>query len=154
MQHSSSVTDFQQLWGRWTSLLNRLYDDPKVAQMMNTRMGRYLSSHPLFALTVMLFSAMAALPVGLFLIFALSTTIMSAVAFVFFEVFLLFIGGLILLCVLSGIALLSVLGSLFFNAIYVTTSNILSCYYPQLTKQGNVQGKERKFETSKLKEMQ
>lgn len=50
------------------------------------------------------------------------------------SVFLLFIGGLILLCVLSGIALLSVLGSLFFNAIYVTTSNILSCYYPQLTK--------------------
>lgn len=116
MQQSSSVTDFQQLWGRWTSLLNRLYDDPKVnqnlitciclkffsfivftssqlndgclyqvAQMMNTRIGRYLSSHPLFALTVMLFSAMAALPVGLFLIFALSTTIMSAVAFVFFE---------------------------------------------------------------------
>lgn len=52
---------------------------------MKTRMGQYLSSHPFLALTVLLFSAMAALPVGLFLTFALVTVIILAVVFVFFE---------------------------------------------------------------------
>ncbi|XP_041813701.1 lipid droplet assembly factor 1-like [Chelmon rostratus] len=144
---SSSVTEFQQLWGSWTTLLNRLYDDPKVSQLMKTRIGLYLSSHPVAALAVLLFSAMAALPVGLFLTFALVITIMSAVGFVFFEMFLLFVGGLSLLCVLSGIALFSVMVSFIFNVFYVTISNILKPYYQHLTK-----GKER--ETSKLEEMQ
>uniref|UniRef100_A0A7N9AKN5 Uncharacterized protein n=1 Tax=Mastacembelus armatus TaxID=205130 RepID=A0A7N9AKN5_9TELE len=57
----------------------------QVAKVMNTRVGRYLSSHPFLALTVMLFSAMAALPVGLFLLFALVTIIMSTAGFFFFE---------------------------------------------------------------------
>ncbi|XP_040919017.1 lipid droplet assembly factor 1-like [Toxotes jaculatrix] len=154
MQHSSSVTDFQQLWGRWTTLSNCLYNEPKVAQVMNSRIGQYLSNHPFLALTVMLFSAMAAVPVGLFLIFALVTIIMSAVGFVFFEVFLLFVGGFTLLCVLSGLAFFSLMVSCIFNAFYVIISNILNYYYPQLTKQGNIEGKEYEFETSKLKEMQ
>lgn len=52
---------------------------------MNTSMGQYLSGHPVLALTVLLFSALAALPVGFFLTFALVTVIMAAVGFVFFE---------------------------------------------------------------------
>lgn len=52
---------------------------------MNTRIGQYLSSHPVFALTVLVFSAFAALPVGLFLTFAFVTFIMCAVGFVFIE---------------------------------------------------------------------
>ncbi|XP_044036974.1 lipid droplet assembly factor 1-like [Siniperca chuatsi] len=151
---SSSVTDFQQLRGRWTTLLNRFYEDPKIAQLMNTRIGQYLSSHPFLALTVLLFSAMAALPVGLFLTFALVTLIMSAVGFVFFEGFLLFVGGLTLLCVLSGIAFFSVVVSFIFNVFYITISNSLNLYYPHLRTQSQVQGKESERETSKLKEMQ
>ncbi|XP_071329810.1 lipid droplet assembly factor 1-like [Trachinotus anak] len=154
MQNNSSVTDFQQLRERWTTLLNRLYDDPKVTQAMETRLGRYLSSHPVLALTVMLFGAMAALPVGLFLIFALVTTVISAVGFVFFEVFLLFVGGLMLLCVLSGLAFFSVMVSSIFNVFYITIFNILDYYGPRLTQQRKVQGMESECETSKLKEMQ
>ncbi len=123
---SSSLTEFRQLWGSWTPLLERIYDDPKVmclrpcplfqslyfeyftnrksegnsavkhicmvspslsqvAQLMNTKVGLYLSSHPLLGLTLLLFGAIAAVPVGLFLTFALVTIVMSAVCFVFFE---------------------------------------------------------------------
>ncbi|XP_070779000.1 lipid droplet assembly factor 1-like [Enoplosus armatus] len=156
MQHnnctSSSATEFQQLRGSWDVLLNRFYEDPKVSQLMNTRVGQYLSSHPVLALTVLLFGAMAALPVGLFLTFALVTFIMSALGFVFFEVFLLFVGGLTLLCVLSGIAFFSVVVSSIFNVLYFTISSILNRYYPHLTKQGKVQGKESECE--KLKQTQ
>lgn len=105
---------------------------------MDTRAGQYLSSHPFLALNVLLFGAAAALPVGLFLSFALVTLVMSAVGFLCFEVFLLFAGGLTLLSVLPGIALFSVIASVIFNALYVTTYNILSRYFPHLTKQGDV----------------
>ncbi|XP_037647012.1 lipid droplet assembly factor 1-like [Sebastes umbrosus] len=157
MQHSSSnngVTDLQQLWGRWNTMLNSFYDDPKVAQVMSTRMGQYLSSHPFLALTLLVFGFMSAIPVGLFLSFALVTFIMSAVGLVFFEVFLLFVGGLTLLSVLSGIALFSVMVSVILNVLYITMSNILIRYYPHLIKQGKVQEEESEYETSKLKETQ
>ncbi|XP_068574755.1 lipid droplet assembly factor 1-like [Cebidichthys violaceus] len=155
----SSMTEVQQLWGRWTNLLNRFYSDPKVELLMDTRIGQYLSSHPLLALTALLFGIMAAVPVGLFLSFAFVTIVMTAVGFVFFEVFLLSVGGLTLLSVLPGIALFSVMVSLVFNALYVTISNVVSRYYPHLTKQGKVledqgESKESECDTSKLEEMQ
>lgn len=62
----------------WESLL-------QVEQLMDTRAGQYLSSHPFLALNVLLFGAAAALPVGLFLSFALVTLVMSAVGFLCFE---------------------------------------------------------------------
>lgn len=131
---NSSVTEFQQLWESWTPLLDRLYNDPKISQLMNTRTGQYLSSHPVLGLTVLLFSAIAALPVGLFLTFALVTFVMSVVGVVFFEAFLLFVGGLSLLCVLSGIALFSVVVSFIVYVFYITISYVLRYYYPHLTK--------------------
>ncbi|XP_033945483.1 lipid droplet assembly factor 1-like [Pseudochaenichthys georgianus] len=153
IKSKSRVAEFQQLFGSWATLLSRLYDDPKVAQLMKTRIRQYLNSHPFFALTVMLFGAMSAIPVGMFLSFALVTIIMSAVGLVFFEAFLLFVGGTTLLCVLSGIALFSVMVSFIFNALYFTISNILSRYNPNLTKQHDFQEKESEGETSKTKEM-
>ncbi|KAM9393646.1 lipid droplet assembly factor 1-like isoform 2-T2 [Pholidichthys leucotaenia] len=148
---SRSRTELQQLWGRWTTMLERLRDDPKVAPVLNTGIGQYLISQPFLALAVLLFSAIAALPVGIFLTFALVTIIMSVVGFVFFEAFLLFIGGLSLLCVLIGIALFSVLASVIINAVYATIFNLLGRYYPHLTKQGSVQEKETEIEGSRQK---
>ncbi|XP_042249630.1 lipid droplet assembly factor 1-like [Thunnus maccoyii] len=154
MQDSSNVIKFQQLWGSWTTQFNYLYDDPKVALLMKTRMGQYLSCHPFLALTVLVFSVMAALPVGLFLTFALVTIVISAVGFVFFEGFLLFVGGLTLLTVLSGLAFFSVLVSCFFNVFYIIISNIHNHYNPHLKKGGKVHGKENGCETSSAKETQ
>ncbi|KAM7372011.1 hypothetical protein PAMP_009209 [Pampus punctatissimus] len=154
MQYGSSVTEFQQLWGSLTNQFNRLYNDPKVSLLMKTRMGQYLSSHPFLALTVLLFSTMAALPVGLFLTFALVVIIISGVGFIFFVVFLLFVGALPLLCVLFGLALFSILVSSICIVFYVTISNILNHYYPHLTKGGEVHRKENGCETSTVKEKQ
>ncbi|XP_042360811.1 lipid droplet assembly factor 1-like [Plectropomus leopardus] len=154
---SSETSEVQHLWSSWITQLQHYYNDPKVTRMMNTRIGQYLSKHPFFALTVLLFGAMSALPVGLFLSFALVTFIMSAVGFVFFEVFLLFVGGLTLLCVLSGIALFSVMASVIFNGLYITISNILNRYYPHLIKsyqQSKAQEKEGESETSKVNKIE
>ncbi|CAI5675384.1 unnamed protein product [Oreochromis niloticus] len=136
MQTSSSErgADFEQLKKRWTALVKHLQDDPRVARLLNTRLGRYLSSHSFVALTALMFSAMAAVPVGLFVTFAVVTTMISAVGFVFCEAFLLFVGGLALLWVLSGIALFAIVASAVVNVLYVTTFSLLNRYYPHLTK--------------------
>lgn len=109
--------------------LSQFCEDPRVAQLLNTRLGQYLQQHPVFGLTVLLFSSMASLPVGLFVVFALVTLVMSAVGFVFFEVFLLFIAGLTLLVTLSGLAFFSVVASFIFGAFYMTFSNLYWGYY-------------------------
>ncbi|KAM3598803.1 uncharacterized protein V6R79_022795 [Siganus canaliculatus] len=149
-QSNGRVADFQQVWGDWTRLLIRIYDDPKVSQLMNSRIGQYLSSHPVVALSVLVFGAISVLPVGLFLTFAIVTIVISLVAFLFVEAFLLFVGGLTLLGVLTGIAFFSVVASLIFNVFYIAMSNILKGYYPHLTKKSPVQGSES--EPSKPKE--
>lgn len=130
---------------------------------MNSRVGRYVSSHPMVALALLVFGAFAVLPVGLFLTFAVVTIIMSAAGFVVVEcrcwcglldfwtisgvtflrpqnwlcpsltVFLLFVGGVTLLCVLFGIAFFSMVVSLVFNVVYITIFNFLGYSHPALT---------------------
>lgn len=129
-----TATDFQEVWESWSTQINRFYEDPRVTKLMNSRLGVYLSSHPVLALSAVLFSSLAALPVGLFLTFAAVTVVMSAVGFVFFEVFLLFVGGVTLLSVLAGIALFSVVASFISNVLYLTVSGILNRYNQRLSK--------------------
>ncbi|XP_014903417.1 promethin isoform X1 [Poecilia latipinna] len=133
-RHSSNSSLTQQLGERWLTLMNRLQEDPKMAQVMSTKAGQYLRRRPFLALALLLFSAMAALPVGLFLLFALITIVMSVVGFVFFEVFLLFVGGMTLLSVLSGIALFSLVVSIIVTGVFVTIPNLLRNFYPHVTK--------------------
>uniref|UniRef100_A0A3Q2EDI2 Transmembrane protein 159 n=1 Tax=Cyprinodon variegatus TaxID=28743 RepID=A0A3Q2EDI2_CYPVA len=106
-----------------------LFSLQQFAQVMSTRIGQYLRSRPFLALALLLFSAMAALPVGIFLLFAIITIVMSVVGFVFFEVFLLFVGGMTLLSVLSGIALFSLLASVIVTVLSVKYLSFLTHFF-------------------------
>lgn len=139
----------EQLTRNWALLMTQFREDPRVSQLLSTRMGQYLLSHPAFAQTLLLFAAFAVLPVALFLAFAVVTFIISAAGFVCFQGFLLFVGGLGLLCVLVGVAFFSVVVSLIFNVCYFIISSLFSP--SQLTKH-KVDGRES--ETSKLCEDQ
>lgn len=57
----------------------------QLSRLINSRAGRYVSSHPVVALALLLFAALAMLPVGLFLAFAVVTLAVSAVSFVALE---------------------------------------------------------------------
>ncbi|TWW69982.1 Promethin Transmembrane protein 159 [Takifugu flavidus] len=124
--------DPEQLRGNWALLMTQLRQDPRVSQLLSTRPGQYLLSHPALAPTLLLFAAFAVLPVALFLAFAVVTFIISATGFVFFQGLLLFVGGMSLLCALVGVAFFSVVVSLIFNVFYFVLSSILS--HPRLTK--------------------
>uniref|UniRef100_A0A8C7X949 Promethin n=1 Tax=Oryzias sinensis TaxID=183150 RepID=A0A8C7X949_9TELE len=100
----------------------------QVARLMTTRIGQYVSSHPFLALTLLMFSIMAALPVGIFFTFALVTAIISA------TVILLIVGGLTLLSILVGMALFSLLVSVVVNAFISSIPSQLKNYYTHWAK--------------------
>ncbi|XP_072771855.1 lipid droplet assembly factor 1-like [Nerophis lumbriciformis] len=134
MQHSRA--EMQQLWEGWTTVSDQVYSNPKVTLLMNSRVGQYLSGRPVLALAVFFFCVTAAVPVGIFLAFAVATAIMSAVSLVFLEGFLLSVAAITLLCVLSGLAFFSVMMSAIFAAFYVTVSSLINFYHTsQMTKQ-------------------
>ncbi|XP_055740193.1 lipid droplet assembly factor 1-like isoform X2 [Salvelinus fontinalis] len=120
-----------QLRGSLSSMMDSLYYNPKVAELMNTSMGQYLNGHPFLAMAVLVFGAMATVPIGIFLTFATVTFIGATVGLVLLEVFLLSLGGVSLLCVLSALAILSILVSLVLGACYITSYNVLNFYYSQ-----------------------
>nr|XP_046192637.1 lipid droplet assembly factor 1-like isoform X2 [Oncorhynchus gorbuscha] len=120
-----------QLRDSLSSMMDSLYKDPKVAELMNTSMGQYLNDHPFLALAVLVFGSMATVPIGIFLTFATVTFIGATVGFVLLEVFLLSLGGVSLLCVLSALAILSILVSLVLGACYITSYNVINFYYSQ-----------------------
>ncbi|KAG9328251.1 hypothetical protein JZ751_015544 [Albula glossodonta] len=134
-----------QLRCRFRAAMDVLTSDPKcmphpsasvcvilqVAEFMNTSLGKYLESHPFLTLSLLVFGAMAMVPVSLFLVFVVVTFIAATVGFIFLEVFLLSLGGATLLCVLCGIALVAIVVSSILCAVYITTSNVLNLYYSQ-----------------------
>ncbi|XP_061606513.1 lipid droplet assembly factor 1-like [Phyllopteryx taeniolatus] len=130
MQPSSS----SEMWEGWSAVTNQVCNDPKVTLLMNSRAVRYLNRHPLLALAAMFFCATAAVPVALFLLFAVATLVMSAVGFVILEGFLLSAAAVSLLCALSGAAFFSVAASAVFAAFYAAVSNILNYCYKHQTK--------------------
>ncbi|KAJ8251152.1 hypothetical protein GJAV_G00217880 [Gymnothorax javanicus] len=120
---------FHQFQNGFQALMNRLNSDPKIAEFMNTSLGKYFNNHPFLALSLLVFIALAIVPVGLFLVFVAVTFISATVGFVFLEVFLLTLGGATLLCILSGVALAASIVSIFLSAVYITISNVLHLYY-------------------------
>ncbi|XP_028311673.1 promethin-like [Gouania willdenowi] len=139
---SSRRLNLQQLYGRGMSLLKKIQADPRVAGVMSTRVYLYLSSHPFAALSLLIFSALAAVPFGVFFSLALIITTVSVLSFVFFEGFLLVFGVLTLLFVLSGIAFFSVFATLVLGTFYVTGSSISSRLFLRRNKVNVVKEKE------------
>lgn len=125
------MTEFNRIQERWATLTDRLYNDPKISDLMSTGIGRYLDSHPVLALSVLVFCVLAALPIGLFLVFAIMVSVVTAVGCAVFEVALLSVGGMVLLCVLSGLALLSLAVSSVLSACSATTSIACQVLYTQ-----------------------
>ncbi|KAL7860371.1 hypothetical protein AOLI_G00167200 [Acnodon oligacanthus] len=115
--------------------------DPKVAELLNTRVGKYLTEHPFLALVVLVFGLTASVPIGLFLAFAAVTFIAVTGCFVFVEIFLLMIGGTTLLCVLFCLALVSFWVSCALSALYIVISHMLNfCFIPRTPEKNTSTG--------------
>ncbi|KAK1164869.1 lipid droplet assembly factor 1-like isoform X1 [Acipenser oxyrinchus oxyrinchus] len=121
--------DMQELQSLLSAIMYTLNSKSKLADIRSTPMGQYLDGHPFFALALLVFGAMATVPLGLFLTFAIVTFVTASVGFVFLQGFLLSLGGIALLCVLCGLAIIAFAVSVILRAFYITSSNVLDYYY-------------------------
>ncbi|KAK1162840.1 lipid droplet assembly factor 1-like isoform X1 [Acipenser oxyrinchus oxyrinchus] len=121
--------DMHELQSQLKAIVYTMNSKSKLADIMSTPVGQYLDGHPFFALALLVFGAMATVPVGLFLTFAIVTFVTACVGCVFLQGFLLSLGGIVLLCVLCGLAIIAFAVSAIFSAFYITASNVLDYYY-------------------------
>ncbi|KAB5553971.1 hypothetical protein PHYPO_G00044750 [Pangasianodon hypophthalmus] len=97
-----------------------------IAELLNSKVGKYLSDHPFVTLVLLVFGVTASVPVGLFLAFAAVTFITVTAYCIFAEIVLLTIGGVILLCVLCCLAVVAFWISCVLSVLYIIGSHVLN----------------------------
>ncbi|KFP87491.1 Promethin-A, partial [Apaloderma vittatum] len=106
-----------------------LFFHSQVAAFKNSRLGRYLDDRPFIALTLLVFVAVSAVPVAFFLIFVITTAIMSCISVMVMEGFVITVGGIFLLFVLFGLGALSVGVSGILSGAYMVISTLVNRRY-------------------------
>uniref|UniRef100_A0A8D0E3R1 Lipid droplet assembly factor 1 n=1 Tax=Salvator merianae TaxID=96440 RepID=A0A8D0E3R1_SALMN len=118
-----------ELQKQWSAVMESVRTNSHVVAFMNSRIGRYLDAHPFVALSFLIFIAISAVPVAFFLGFVVITTVVACIGLVVMEGFLVSLGGVALLCILGGLAALSLAVSGALSIFYVSLTTLLS-YWP------------------------
>ncbi|XP_055507807.1 lipid droplet assembly factor 1-A-like [Leucoraja erinacea] len=121
--------EMQDLQNRFNTMMHTINSNSKVAAFMNSSLGQYLDDHPFLALLLLVFTIMSAVPVGLFLIFAVVTSLLACIGFIVMEGLMLSIGGVVLLCFLCGMVLISLAISSLLAICYFTFSTTMNYYH-------------------------
>ncbi|KAM4697989.1 lipid droplet assembly factor 1 [Rhinophrynus dorsalis] len=116
----------QELQKQLNSVMQTINNNSKVIAFLNSPFGQYLDEHPFMSLSLVVFIALSAVPVGLFLILIAGTAIAACLGVVILEGIVLSVGGIALLCVLCGLAVLSFGVSGVLSICYVAASSILN----------------------------
>ncbi|EFB15280.1 hypothetical protein PANDA_017439, partial [Ailuropoda melanoleuca] len=85
----STSKDLKELQKKLSLLVASIQNNSKVVAFMKSPVGRYLDRHPFMALTVLLFIAMSAVPVGFFLLIVVLTSLAALVGVILLEGILL-----------------------------------------------------------------
>ncbi|XP_067912377.1 lipid droplet assembly factor 1-like [Heterodontus francisci] len=125
--------EMQDLQNRFNTMMHTINSNSKVAAFMSSSVGQYLDDHPFVALLLLVFTIMSAVPVGLFLIFAVITSLLACIGFVVMEGLMLSIGGVVLLCFLCGLVLISLAISSLLAVCYFTFSTTMNYYHKSST---------------------
>ncbi|KFP70022.1 Promethin-A [Acanthisitta chloris] len=129
--------EMQELQKHWHSVVQIIHSNanvesemfffhPQVVAFMNSRVGQYLDDHPFVALSLLMFIAVSAIPVGFFLIFVVTTAVMACIGVIVMEGVVIAVGGIALLCVLCGLGALSVGVSGVLSVCYITLSTLVN----------------------------
>nr|XP_033770958.1 promethin isoform X2 [Geotrypetes seraphini] len=97
-----------------------------VVAFLNSPIGQYLNEHPCVALTLLVFFAMSAIPIGLFLLLIIGTAVTACVGVIIIEGIVISVGGIALLCVLCGLAALSIAISGVLCVCYLALSSLIN----------------------------
>ncbi|XP_065268860.1 lipid droplet assembly factor 1 [Emys orbicularis] len=121
--------EMQELQKQWHSMMQTIHTNSNVVSFMNSRVGQYLDDHPFVALSLLVFIAVSAIPVAFFLIFVISTTIVACMGVIVIEGVVISVGGIALLCVLSGLGLLSLAVSGVLSICYIALSTLINYWH-------------------------
>ncbi|MBZ3875028.1 Promethin [Sciurus carolinensis] len=125
----STLKDLQELQRKLSLLLESFQNNSKVVAFTKSPVGQYLDRHPFLALTVLVFIAVSAVPVGIFLLLVVFTSLAALVGVILLEGLVISVGGLSLLCVLCGLGFVSVAMSATIMASYMVISSLISFWF-------------------------
>ncbi|XP_045848483.1 lipid droplet assembly factor 1 isoform X2 [Meles meles] len=135
----STSKDLKELQKKLSLLIESIQNNSKVIALMKSPVGQYLDRHPFMALTVLVFVAMSAIPVGFFLLIVVLTSLAAFVGVILLEGLVISVGGLLLLCVLCGLSFVSLAMSGTIIVSYVVVSSLFNYWFPPrpLTQQNS-----------------
>ncbi|KAG9476995.1 hypothetical protein GDO78_002402 [Eleutherodactylus coqui] len=93
---------------------------------MNSPVGQYLDERPFLSLSLLVFIALSAVPVGLFLTVIVGTAVTACLGVIILEGIVIAVCGVVLLCTLCGIVILSFGVSGVLSVCYVAISSIIN----------------------------
>ncbi|XP_010596738.1 lipid droplet assembly factor 1 [Loxodonta africana] len=121
--------DLQELQKKLSLLIESFQTNVKVVAFMKSPVGQYLDRHPFLALTLLVFIAMSVVPVGFFLLLVVLTSLAAFVGVILLEGLVISVGGLSLLCVLCGLAFVSLAMSGTITVSYVVVSSLINYWF-------------------------
>ncbi|XP_069342531.1 lipid droplet assembly factor 1 [Eulemur rufifrons] len=137
----STTRDLQELQKKLSLLIESFQNNSKVVAFLKSPVGQYLDRHPFLALTLLVFIAASAVPVGFFLLLVVITSLAALVGLILLEGLIISVGGLSLLCVLCGLGFVSVAVSGTLMVSYVVVSSLINyCFSPRPLMQQNPSG--------------
>ncbi|KAG8433112.1 hypothetical protein GDO86_017411 [Hymenochirus boettgeri] len=116
----------QDLQKQLNNVMETINSNAKVEAFLNSRVGQYLDQHPFVSFSLLVFVALSLVPVGLFLTVIAGTAIAACIGVLIIEGFVISVGGLVLLCVLGGLVVVSLGVSAVLCVFYVVVSSVLN----------------------------
>uniref|UniRef100_A0A2K6GQ83 Lipid droplet assembly factor 1 n=1 Tax=Propithecus coquereli TaxID=379532 RepID=A0A2K6GQ83_PROCO len=134
----STTRDLQELQKKLSLLIESFQNNSKVSfqslciviAFLKSPVGQYLDRHPFLALTLLVFVAVSAVPVGFFLLLVVLTFLTNASPnHVLLLGLVISVGGLSLLCVLCGLGFVSVTVSGILMVSYMVVSSLINYWF-------------------------
>lgn len=140
-EYPSTSRDLQELQRKVSFMIESIQGNSKVIAFMKSPVGQYLDRHPFLTLTLLVFVAVSAIPVGFFLLLVILTSLAAFVGVILLEGLVISVGGLSLLCVLCGLGFVSVALAGIIIVFYVVASSLINYWFsPRMLMQQNPSG--------------
>lgn len=121
--------DLQELQRKLSLLIESFQNNSKVVAFTKSPVGQYLDRHPFLALSMLVFVAMSAVPVGFFLLVVVLSFLAALVGVILLEGLVISVGGLTLLCILCGLGFISLAMSGTIIMFYVVVSSFINYWF-------------------------
>ncbi|XP_006892766.1 PREDICTED: promethin [Elephantulus edwardii] len=121
--------DLRELQKKVSVMVESVQNNSKVIGFMKSPVGQYLDKHPFLVLTLLVFVALSAVPVGFFVLLMVLTSLAAIVGVILLEGLVISVGGFSLVCVLCGLGFVSLAMSGTLTMSYMVFSNLLGSWF-------------------------